>query len=245
LNQDLLKKIFFVACFFLAAGFLFSTEIQAQSLLDKADSSFAKNRFSEAKALYEASFFENRTTNPAALLKLAFIETSMDNFLKAIFFLHQFYLFNPDPLVKNKIEEMANQNKLLGYAIDEADYAYFLYRSYRKWGQGFLLAMATLLFMVLVYRKIKKVSLGYSPIFTLLFVLAAAYFYNFKLPYKRAILAEEHIFLMSGPSGGASVVSVLGKGHRVEWIGESDIWFEIKWNDKKGWVKKSQLLFFL
>ncbi len=140
---------------------------------------------------------------------------------------------------------MANQNKFLGYSVDEADYAYFLYRSYRKWGQGLLLFMAFFMFCVLIFRKIKKASLGYSPVFTFIFLIASAYFYNFRLPYKRAILAEERIFLMSGPSGGASVVDVLGKGHRIEWIGENDIWCEIKWNDKKGWVKKSQLLFFL
>jgi uncharacterized protein YgiM (DUF1202 family) len=42
-----------------------------------------------------------------------------------------------------------------------------------------------------------------------------------------------------------TLLGTLEKGHRVEWIGENDVWYEIKWNEKKGWVKKSGLLFFL
>jgi hypothetical protein len=239
------KKIFLISvCLYLLTLFSASASAPANPL-QKGDSSFSRHRFSEAKAFYEQAFFEQKKTTPAALLKLSFIETSLDNPVMALFYLHQFYLFNPDPRVKNKIEEIAAQNKLLGYSVDEADYAFFLYRSYRKWGQGALLMISFILFCLLFYRKVRKMSLGYSPIFTCIFLAAAAYFYNFSLPYKRAILADERIFLMSGPSGGASVVSVLDKGHRIEWIRENDIWYEIKWNDKKGWIKKSQLLFFL
>jgi SH3-like domain-containing protein len=50
---------------------------------------------------------------------------------------------------------------------------------------------------------------------------------------------------MTDPSAGSSVVAVLEKGHRVEWMGEQDVWLEIRWNEKTGWVKKSSLLFFL
>ncbi len=240
-----MKKIFLLSVSLFLSGLLPVFGAPPENLILKGDSSFSGHRFSEARLRYEQAFFKEKKTTPATLLKLAFIETSLDNYVNALFYLHQFYLFNPDPRVKNKIEEIAGQNKLLGYSIDEADYAFFLYRSYRKWGQGILLLISFLLFSLLVYRKIKKASLGYSPIFTFIFLAAAAYFYNFRLPYKRAILADERIFLMSGPSGGASVVSVLDKGHRIEWIRENDIWYEIKWNDKKGWVKKSQLLFFL
>ncbi len=240
-----MKKIFLLSLCLALRFVLPVAADSARNLILRGDSSFSRHRFSDAKADYEKAFFAQKKTTPAALLKLAFIETSLDKPVQALFFLHQFYLFNPDPRVKNKIEEIATQNKLLGYSVDEADYAFFLYRSYRKWGQGALLLISFFLFCVLIYRKIKKVSLGYSPIFTFIFLAAAAYFYNFRLPYKRAILAEDRIFLMSGPSGGASVISVLEKGHRIEWIGENDIWYEIKWNDKKGWVKKSQLLFFL
>ena len=235
--------------FFFLIGVFFTPGFQnllfAQNLIKKADTLFDNQRFSDSRELYERSFFEQKKTTPASLLKLAFIEESMDNYVMSIFYLHQYYLFNPLKKVKSKIEEIANQKKLYGYSIDEADYAFFLYRSYATYVESGLLFLSVFMFLFLLNRKRKKISLGYSPIFTILFLLAAAYFYNFKLPYKRAILIEDRVFLMSGPSSGSSVLDVLNKGHRLEWIGENDIWYEVKWNEKKGWLKKSDLLFFL
>jgi len=234
---------FFLVSFILNLGF--NSSARAQTLIQKADSLFAAQRFSDSRELYRRSFFEQKKTTPATLLKLAFIEESMDNYVMSIFYLHQYYLFNPGKKIKSKIEEMANQKKFYGYSIDEADYAFFLYRSYASYVEGGLLILATFMFLFLLNRKRKKISLGYSPVFTLLFLLAAAYFYNFQLPYRRAILVEDNAFLMSGPSSGSSVVDVLIKGHRLEWIGQNDIWYEVKWNEKKGWLKKSDLLFFM
>ena len=220
-------------------------KVQGQNLISKGDSLFAAQRFSESKLYYEKAYFSQKKTTAAALLKLSFIEGSMDNYVMSIFYLHQYYLFNPSRKVKAKIEEMANQKKLNGYSIDEADYAFFLYRAYSSYVEGGFLLIGFLLFLFLLNRKRKNISLGYTPIFTLIFLLIGAYFYNFRVPYKRAILAKDKVFLMSGPSAGSSVLDVLAQGHRLEWTGESDIWFEVKWNEKKGWIKKTELLFFL
>lgn len=211
----------------------------------KADSLFANQRFSEAKAIYEKRLFQQKKTSPAALLKLAFLEEGLQNPVKTLFYLHQSYLLQPDARLKVRIEDLAAQNKFSGYSVDEADYAYFLYRVYGRNFELGLFSLATLIFLFLIFRKFKGVSLGYSPVFVILLLIPAAYMLNFHLPYKRAILQGDKIFMMSGPSSGASVMDVLEKGHRVEWLGEKDIWFEIKWNEKRGWVKKSDLLFFM
>jgi hypothetical protein len=195
--------------------------------------------------MYAALLEKTNRISKADLLKLAFMEEARGNPLEAIFYLHQFYLLQPEKDVKLKIEEMADQNKFQGYSVDEADYAYFLYRTYSPYVEKFFQIMALVVFLLVVYRKIRGISLGYSPIFTLLFLMAAAYFTNFSLPYKRAILSGEKTLLMTDPSAGSSVVAVLEKGHRVEWMGEQDVWLEIRWNEKTGWVKKSSLLFFL
>lgn len=210
----------------------------------KADSLFANQRFSEARDLYAAAFEQGKKTSKANLLKLAFLEEGRDNALAAIYYLHQFYLLQPEAEVKHKIEDLATQQKLQGYSIDEADYAYFLYRTYVPLIENLLMVACILVFGWLLVRKIRGVSLGYSPVFTLLFLAITAYFTNFSLPYKRAILQGEKTLLMSAPSSGAKVEAVLDRGHRVEWLSERDVWLEIKWNEKKGWVKKSTLLFF-
>lgn len=216
-----------------------------KSLLRKGDSLFAAQRFSDARKAYETAFFQQRTTSPADLLKLSFIEEGLDDKVMAIYFLHQFYLFRPNGAVKSKIEDLANQSKLSGFSMDEADYAYFLYRVYGPYAEAGLLSLAIFMFCIVIARGLKRKSLGYSPVFTFIFLLAAGYLYNFPIPYKRAILAENKIFLMSGPSSGSSVLDVIDRGHRVEWISTEDIWYEVKWNSRKGWVKKSDLLFFM
>lgn len=233
-------------CFLGVLLFLGSfTCVSGQNLLAKGDSLFRIQRYSEAKSYYSRAFFEQKQSTPAVLLKLAFIEESLDNFVMAIFFLQQYYLFNPDKRVKNKIEELAYQNKLMGFSIDEADYAFFLYRSYRELVQNILLGISASLFLFLCYRKYKGVSLGYSPVFTLLFVGITAFFINYSITYRRAMLAEDQVYLMSGPSAGSSVQAILSKGHRLEFISQNDVWFEVRWNDRIGWVKKSDLLFFI
>lgn len=238
------SKIFF---FILAKLMVVSLSVSAQQdrTLRKADSLFANQRFSDARALYASAFFNQKKSTPANLLKLAFIEEGMENPVMSIFYLQQYYLFRPDAQVKSKIEEMATQNKLAGFSVDEADYAYFLYRVYGPYLELGLLGLGMAVFLFLLYRRLNKVSLGYTPVFTFIFLISAAYLLNFHIPYKRAVLSGERIFLMSGPSAGSSVMDVLTKGHRVEWIGENDIWYEIKWNEKKGWVKRNELLFFM
>jgi hypothetical protein len=235
-----LGKLIFSILFFLKTG-LFCL---AGPLLQKADSLFSAQRFSAAADLYRESLLKDRKISRADLLKMAFIEEGRDNEVMSIFYLHQFYLLQPLPEVRRKIEEMAELNKLQGYSIDEADYAWFLYRRYAPWVEKALFGMAFLLFCFLLYRKIRGVSPGYSPIFTLLFLAASAYFLNFSLPYKRAIVGGEKMFLMSGPSSASTVLGSIDRGHRLEWLGQEDVWYEVKWNEKKGWVKKSGLLFF-
>jgi hypothetical protein len=235
-----LGKVLITAAMLLAAT-LFS---RAETILQKADSLYAAQRFSAAADLYRQSLFEERKISKADLLKLAFIEEGRDNEVMSIYYLHQLYLLQPLQQVKAKIEEMAGLSKLQGYSIDEADYAWFLYRRYAPWVEKGLFGMAFMLFCFLLYRKIKGVSLGYSPIFTLIFLSASAYFLNISLPYKRAIVGGEKMLLMSGPSSASTLLGTIDRGHRLEWIGQQDVWYEVKWNEKKGWVKKSGLLFF-
>lgn len=234
-----MKKLFILLLLPLASSFAGSPELR------KADSLFAAQKFSDAASLYQQAFFRDRTTSKAVLLKLAFLEENRGNPVMAIFFLNQFYLLQPEASVKTKMEELSSQNKLQGYSIDEADYGYFLYRSYAPWLEYIFFALGALVFALLLYRKFRGISLGYTPVFTLLFLACATYFVNVTLPYKRAIVNQDNLFLMSGPSSGSSVVGLLSRGHRLEWIGQQDIWYEVRWNEKRGWVKKSGLLFFL
>jgi len=56
-----------------------------------------------------------------------------------------------------------------------------------------------------------------------------------------AIITSPHAYLMDGPSAGATMVDVVGDGHRVEVIGRHDVWLKIQWDDVTGYVRDNAL----
>lgn len=241
----MLKNFAILLIFFLAGFAAPCYSALSVTLLTRADSLYKAQRFSAAADLYRKALLKEKKTSRAALLRLAAIEESRNDVVMCLYYLQQFYLLQPLPEVKRKIEEMAVMHKFQGYSIDEADYLYYLYRRYAPWVEKILFSFALTLFAFLLYRKIKGVSLGYTPIFTLLFLAASAYFLNFSLPYKRAVVGGEKLLFMSGPSSGSMILGTIDRGQRLDWLGSEDVWYEVEWNEKKGWVKKTGLLFFL
>jgi hypothetical protein len=215
------------------------------TMLARADSLYKAQRFSAAADLYRTALLKEKKTSRAALLRLAAIEESRNDVVMCLYYLQQFYLLQPLPEVKRKIEEMAVLHKFQGYSIDEADYLYYLYRRYAPWVEKVLFSISLVLFGFLLFRRVKGVSPGYSPIFTLIFLAASAYFLNFSLPYKRAVVGGEKLLFMSGPSSGSMILGTIDRGQRLDWLGSEDVWYQVEWNEKKGWVKKTGLLFFL
>ncbi|MNC98048.1 Bacterial SH3 domain protein [compost metagenome] len=47
---------------------------------------------------------------------------------------------------------------------------------------------------------------------------------------------------MDGPSPGASVVSVVDEGHRVEVVGKMDVWYKVRWGEQTVFVRDHDLL---
>lgn len=216
----------------------------ASPLLKKADSLFAAQRFSESRELYSESFNVQKKTSKSDLLKLAFMEEGRDNAVLAIYYLHQFYLFQPEKRCLNrKSRRWPTRNKFQGYSIMKLTTPTSFTAPMDHWSRKVYSEWPLPCSSFLPTGKSKGYRWGFS-VFTLLFLAASAYFFNFSLPYKRAIVvSDEKIFMMSGPSAGSSVVAMLDKGHRLEWTGEEDIWYEVKWNEKKAGSKKPDCSF--
>ena len=47
---------------------------------------------------------------------------------------------------------------------------------------------------------------------------------------------------MDGPSAGASVISVVNEGHRVEVVGKTDVWYKVRWGEDEVFVRDHSLL---
>ncbi|HET9054902.1 MAG TPA: SH3 domain-containing protein, partial [Cyclobacteriaceae bacterium] len=58
----------------------------------------------------------------------------------------------------------------------------------------------------------------------------------------KAIIAKNNTYVMNGPSAGASVLTIVRDGHRVDVLSTHDIWTKIKIGDSEGYVRSSSLL---
>ncbi len=47
---------------------------------------------------------------------------------------------------------------------------------------------------------------------------------------------------MYNPSSGSDVHSIINKGEKLEIIGQKDVWYEIKIDNKKRYIRKKNLL---
>ena len=65
---------------------------------------------------------------------------------------------------------------------------------------------------------------------------------NFSRQTSVGIVTIPTTYLMSGPSAGASVISIVGEGHKLQITGKEDVWLKVRWMDKDAYVKQNSLL---
>ncbi|TRX54310.1 SH3 domain-containing protein [Fulvivirga sp. M361] len=212
--------------------------------LSKADSLFSAGKYTESFDLFHHLMETEKLSSPAMLLKMAFIKEGLGDFSGALYYLNTYYLKTVDRRVMTKMEELAEKKELYGYEFQDADFVITHFYKYFNIITYSLLAIAVLL-LALAYRQ--KVRLKQSPVLPAVFmvVVLAILFYtlNFGRDYDRAIIVDSNTYLMSGPSAGSEVIDVVGKGHRVSYLNEKDVWVKIDWQGKMAFIKKDKLRF--
>jgi uncharacterized protein YgiM (DUF1202 family) len=106
---------------------------------------------------------------------------------------------------------------------------------------------SALIFCILTFIGIasilkRKNKTIYFPI-TLagLFCFGVLYLNNF-VSIPSVITSENKVYLMEGPSAGASVSGIVSSGNQLQVLGKEDVWLKVKWMDKKVFVKESSVL---
>jgi len=64
---------------------------------------------------------------------------------------------------------------------------------------------------------------------------------NFLDGPETGIVTGNPSLIMSAPSAGGNLIRQVGPGHRVIIRSSTDIWYQIEWEDRKAFVKKSQI----
>jgi len=239
--QNRVLKIVKLSLFLL----VFSTIGHAQSnnpMLVRADSLFGQKRYIQSLELYRQLFDSHRYT-PAMLLRMAYIEEGLNNVSRSAYYLNLYYLATQDEDVLKKLEELAAKNRLEGYATDETDAMLSFYLTHRGLITSLLLVLAGLTLAIAIVQRVK---LNNRPIgeFIGLCIISLLFVFHIsqQMMWEKAIISKNNTYLMNGPSAGASVLSIVRDGHRVEVLGKEDVWTKIKLGEHEGYVRTSSLL---
>ena len=209
--------------------------------LQKADSLFAAKQFTQSLAHYEEIFTQGQYT-PAMFLKMAFVEEGLNEIGKTLYYLNLYHLATGDDAVLAKMEQLSKKHKLQGYTFDETSQVALIYQKYHDKVSMAIGALMLLLVSLAVFLKRR----GHKPIAAVATVLFLAVVFGFHLSMKetdtQVIVAENHNYLMAGPSGAADVVDVIDGGHRFEIEKRYDIWVQVRWNGRTAFIRDHQVL---
>ena len=210
--------------------------------LQQADSLFENKRYTQAFEQYQA-ILSNKEYSPAMLLKMAYIQEGLNQPGSALYYLNLYHLVSNDKAVVQKMEELAQKHNLDGYKSTDLDRVMLIYKDYRA---QITLGLGAIMIFVLslsFYFKVRKKE-SIVGLFVTATAIAIAFFthLNFGERLDTGIIMQPNTYIMSGPSAGASVVSIAREGHRVEVIGKKDVWLKIIWNGEYAYIKQEHLL---
>jgi uncharacterized protein YgiM (DUF1202 family) len=81
-----------------------------------------------------------------------------------------------------------------------------------------------------------------SAVFAMLFIITLFIHLNFGERITTGIIAQQNTYVMEGPSAGAPVRTIINEGHRVEVLGQRDVWTQVLWNDEIAYVKGGSVM---
>ena len=211
-------------------------------LLEKADSLYDKKKYAEAQQMYY-QLFEKGYFTSASLLKMAFVYEGLDDIPKALFFLSQYYNKTGDAKAYDKIMVLSNAQNLKGYEISDLD-RILMWVGKRS---GFIVAsllLTALVTLILAFvgrsRRSGGMQISFGVLTCFVIILLGAVL-NFGQPVQKGVISRP-AYLMTGPSAGANLLTVIDGGNQVPILGTQDVWVKINWNEKVGYVKRSDLL---
>ena len=203
-----------------------------------ADSLFNEKKYTQSFELYEEIHQVDKKASAAMLLKMAFIKEGLGDYSEALYFLNLYYLKTFNKRVLKKMENLAEQYKLVGYDYDDAEFFLNIYHQYQMQIDLFVLSVVLLSFAFLLYQKKQKKNVPFvSKILFVAFLVLILAVNNFGRERSKAIVTNSNVYLMKGPSPGSDVVDVISEGHRVEILGRDDIWIKVSWNEEDAYIK--------
>jgi len=218
-------------------------KVGAQSPVEsiaKADSLFIQKQYTQSLELYQEILNQHQYSK-SMLLKMAFIHEGLGHLSESLYHLNLYYLASNDEQALIKMEEVAKKNRLIGYESNQKQLVYSILRKYNYVIVSVAMGLLIFLFALLVYqRKNKKNPL---PTALLMLIPTILLFLQINMGDKtdQAIVSTNSTYLMSGPSAGSSVVSIINEGHLLDILEKKDIWIHVKWMNQDAYLKEDQV----
>ena len=209
--------------------------------LKTADSLFQAKRYTQSLTHYE-EILRQRQYTPAMLLKMAYVNEGLNEIGDAMYYLNLYFLATHDKSVLEKMDELAAKYDLQGYEITDSERFWSFYLENHLYISLALAALAILLLSIMYHTRMRLHTRPVtSGIFLFLLLLVLFVHEQYGSHRSRGIIAQGTTYLMEGPSAGASVVEIVGDGHRVDVLGKNDVWLKIRWDDDIAYVKEGAL----
>jgi hypothetical protein len=232
-------KILIICAAILLSQFAHADYVPAQ--LSRGDSLFAKKQYTQSFELYQGLLQSDRYS-PAMLLKMAYIQEGLGSISLSLYYLNLYYLASGDEQALTKMEELAEKNKLQGYENTETARIFFLIKKYNYYFSAALAALVVMLVALQYKRKRNESSTKAYAIPIALVIVLLAIQVNISYESPTAIVTNSNTYLMSGPSAGANVVSLIKEGHKLKIKDKKDVWLKVEWLEKDVYIKEQQVL---
>ncbi len=209
--------------------------------LQTADSLFTAKQYTQSLQHYENIFAQNQYS-PAMLMRMAFIEEGLNHIGKAMYYLNLYYLKTSDASALDKMSQLSQKFRLQGYENGDTETALSFYRQYEDHISYTLAAILFFFFALIVFQTRRHKSIVALFVAMLFFAIIFVGHLNLLSSAERAIVSSGNTYIMEGPSGAAPVVEVIAPGHRVSIVSRHDVWVEVEWRDRRGYIKQDRLL---
>jgi len=188
------------------------------------------------------SIFDQKMHSQAMLLKMAFIQEGLGHLSQSMFYLNLYYLTSDDEQALVKMEKVASEHRLTGYEGNPMDLSHLLQENFASIAQV-LMGLTVFFFSLMIYQKRKSDKRPYILGISALFTIGLLFLHiNFSDTLSKGIVANDATYIMSGPSAGSSVLSIINEGHQLEILDQKDVWLKVKWREGEAYIKDNQLL---
>ncbi len=140
------------------------------------------------------------------------------------------------------MSDIARANNLNGYETDDLNYFYLFYRKYGTYVLLFLLIPGGYVFSVLMLKVIRRQPIDQRQKWVVFFyLLLLLFFVNLPEGVQSGITSRDRVLLRTDPSAAATVQEVIGRGHKINILGSSDIYLRVLWRNELYYIRRDNV----